>query len=453
MVELLLKEYHANPNIVNTRNWTTMMQAAMTLDDNLSMMKLLTKYGFDFANLINKRDNFNGDTVFHILCSEEFVDNNIDRIKYLFDICKNIANCSINILAKNDVGMCGLHEAIDETNVELVKYLLQNIYFPNNDKMNKDGVAFMHMPIGSMPLDQFVIMEKGNTKRKLEIFKMLVSYGMIVNSKKYAHIEQTLKFAISKRHTEIVQFLLNENLCSIKIFENIWRLMFHAMPLCSEIVKILYKYGIKNKVICDNLQHFNIIAVSGQHNLDIFKSTMSMVLAHHGIKHLEQYKQCRAITVPALEYIAQIPQIKPDVKSFIEALISNDETKLLKLITTISAKEAVFTCINNHELNSSNNKIINYQQHVQCSFCGDSINNNDTESLTGFQCDECKSYVCNDCVIVQKINQKINGIDENIDASSVKSKAYEESILKEIWQYRRNKKLFTKVKLNIRIAP
>ena len=68
--------------------------------------------------------------------------------------------------------------------------------------------------------------------------------------------------------------------------------------------------------------------------------------------------------------IAQSPDTTPNVKAFIEALMCDDETKLLKLDTDTS-NEFVLTCINNHQLhNNDDKKIRNYKQ--KCSVCGDS---------------------------------------------------------------------------------
>ena len=177
------------------------------------MQELLTKYGFDYEKLVNERESINGYTVFHYLCMEKYRDNQIECIKYLFQVCD-----SINILAKDDRQMCGLHIAIRDSHVDFIKYLLENVYFPNNDKLNPDGIAFLNMLCpGNIPLIRLVFTvfkeKKVNVKDQLQIVKLFVSYGMNVNRTKYS--KSTLEWAIDFNLQEIVQFILNLNLCPI----------------------------------------------------------------------------------------------------------------------------------------------------------------------------------------------------------------------------------------------
>ena len=162
-----------------------------------------------------------------------------------------------------------------------------------------------------------------------------------------------------------------------------------------------------------------------------------MILEKHGITDLTQCKQCDIINVKVMELIVQSPKFKPDVRSFIEALTGDDETKLLKLDGDTSNK-IVLTCINNHKFeNNSDNKIINYRR--KCSVCGDS--GNDSQLLSGFECNECKSFICDDCIIVQKISQKIND-NGHSDYVNVLVTAANEMV-----EYKNNKKLLSKVEL------
>ena len=437
-VELLLKEYHANPNIVGDDNCTTLIIWACEKNRNLAILRLLLKYKFDLAKLINERLNKSRMSAFHFLCECRNTDHDIACLKYLFAVCKKIPNCFINILATNNRGVCGLHGAIWDTNLDMVRYLLENVYFPDDDKTNKNGVAFLNMHLtGDIPLGVFVILafsRNQNTKCNLEIFKLLVSYGMKTNSKPSTSLDSAVIF----QHVEIAEFILNQNLCPIQTMEEI---ATHMYIRCSNnnprILKAVYNYGLEHGVICNKFHHSQLIYEAATCNLPSFKQTMSMILQKHGIKHLKQYKQCDMIDVTTLQTtIAQSSNIKPDVKSFIKALISDDETKLFKLS---AAKEIVLTCINNHELKNSNyNKIINYQE--MCPKCGDI--GDGSQPLNGFECGECKSFICDDCIIVQKISNKVNK-----SSFGVHFDRYKSPILEEIFQYKDNKKLFNKVKL------
>ena len=133
-------------------------------------------------------------------------------------------------MAKNRNGERGLHVTIWESNADMVTYLLENVYFPNNDKSFPDGIAFLNMMIlGKRPLTGYVLGAHINTEhydptRHFEMFKLLVSYGMKVN---YTNLPQTsLEFAIEMQHTRIAQFMLNENLCPIYTFEDVVQLMY-----------------------------------------------------------------------------------------------------------------------------------------------------------------------------------------------------------------------------------
>ena len=349
MVEILLKDGNANPNAVNHRNCTALMYCVVCVRGNLSTMKLLTKYGFDYAKLVNKRDNDLGGTVFQYLCKQ----GAIDWMKYLLQVCKNIPNCSINILATGVGDMCGLHWAVAELNVDMVRYLLENVYFPNNDKSNQTGIAFINMLIGgTASLAKMVLFSgKGrkdyDAKRHLRIFKLLVSYGMNLNN--------ALETAIHLNQAEIVCFMLQENLYPIGTVENLFdTLGAIGVSAKEEIWKALYNYGINYNLIVESRHHVGIIVYAATINLSSFKMVLSIVLEHHGINNLKQYNQCIITNKQTLVRIAQLSDTTQDVKLFIDALISEDESKVSKIDETTGI-QVTLTCVNNHEIKSSTN--------------------------------------------------------------------------------------------------
>ena len=106
IVELLLKEYDANPNVVDNMNGTTLLAWASRKNRNLSILKLLAKYRFDFARLVNEPEDKNALTVFQMLCYNGDTGHNITCLKHLFSICEKIPHCSINILTRNHIMAC-----------------------------------------------------------------------------------------------------------------------------------------------------------------------------------------------------------------------------------------------------------------------------------------------------------------------------------------------------------
>ena len=400
----------------------------------------MLKYRFDFARLVNQSASATAYlyTAFHFLCFPGNTDHNIACIKNLFSICENIPKCSINILARDYKAMCGLHYAIGDKDVNLTKYLLENVYFANNDKLNKDGVAFMNMqPMGSVSLATFVmhsftIREDGNVKRDLEMFKLLASHGMKLNP----HNGMDFMSAIISGYAELVAFILNQNLYRIDTLEKVIEFMRTVNGKSSgsvntDILKALYNYGFEHRLIWNKFHHLLIIKEASICNLATFKATMSMILEKHGIKDLKQYKQCDITDEMTLKMIMQSSDTLLEVKSFLKALMCDDEKKLLA-----TSNGVILTCINNHEINNNNdNKIDNYGEN--CSVCGDS--GDGLQSLSGFQCDECKSFICQDCVIIQKISKKINDNGNNLSVLYAAGS--------EILEYKHNQKMLNKVEL------
>ena len=467
VLEVLLKEFNANPNVMDGKNMTTLMHCVSGTGCSLSMMKLLAKNGFDFAKLINECCNKDGNTLFHKLCAIHFKHNtdSIACLKYLFNVCKKIENCSINVLAKNSEIMCGLHIAIWNSNIDMVRYLLENVYFPDNNKQYKDGVEFLNMiPYGKIPLVHFTLLASQNiavynSEWLFEIFKLLSSYGMTMKFPKMLKHMVTapaIRHAVSKQLTEIIEFILNENLCPVTTFDELINLMYTTdnmnVNINSEILKSLYNYGLNYYLIVENDydQQWTIISIAASINLTTFKATLSMILQipKHQL-HACNNDNMTCATVEILRSVAQRLDTKKDVKSFIEALITNDndERRLSQPDTAMSKFEKVaLTCVNNHEMKNINNKINNYKQ--MCSVCRD--NSDGTQLLNGIQCDECKSFICDDCVITKQISTKLDMIgDETVDLYFSSNEEYELSILNQILQYKSNKKLLAKVKLSI----
>ena len=134
-----LKLFLENGCDVNTRfkhkKNITMMDIA-ALNGNLSMMKLLIEYNFDMTKNV-QNDN---DTIFLSLCQHQ----NIEYLQWFTNTFKNYNakkqdyNNMIQSKTTDDLHNA-LHLASLHANFELLKFLLENVYFPNDNLSNEIG--------------------------------------------------------------------------------------------------------------------------------------------------------------------------------------------------------------------------------------------------------------------------------------------------------------------------
>ena len=125
IVEILLR-HGADANIKDTgkkRTFTTMHWAAW--NGNLSIMKLLIEYQFNYKKLINNRISikqapYNLMSVFLILCSN----GNVECMKYLYSNFGEI----IETKAKDMWGHNGIYLAVVNKNLDMLEYLFTNVY-------------------------------------------------------------------------------------------------------------------------------------------------------------------------------------------------------------------------------------------------------------------------------------------------------------------------------------
>ena len=75
----------------------------------------------------------------------------------------------------DEKGNSALHLASTTQNVQLMKYLLENVYFPNNDKNNNNGlkVIYHRNTSGQTPI---VFACKNQSKNGIKMFKLLLEY-------------------------------------------------------------------------------------------------------------------------------------------------------------------------------------------------------------------------------------------------------------------------------------
>ena len=406
-VEILLKQYKANPNITNNNNETTLNYAVQ--HKNLEIIKLLTKYEFDFAKLINVADFTEGHTVFHQMCRS----HSIDIVKYVFEVCKNNTNCSINLLTQNRDGLSGLHWAIATQNIKFVRYLLENVYFPNNDTINENGTQCIRQYGGEFPLSMLAMMSKCNW----EMFELLISYGM-----------------------DLTQFHESK---SNDIFYHLEFAMKHNNM---NILERWYNYGIKHDKIANTREdHFQIVLLSSQYDLETFETTLAMILKREGINNIKDYENSKIITSDLLKQIVSLNTTITKVKRFVDSMMKkNYEFKCNDDIDSKWLDTA--TCTNGHEIDTTNNiNKITIDGNKQCCVCNETCRNN-LKPLIGFKCDQCKNIICDECTIVQLVSKKMNTFDDKTKhKNDYDREKYELSILEQLLQNKQNKKIIGKV--------
>ena len=248
-LQLFIKYGDCNVNIVfsNHSNENAMLLASKT--NNLSMMKLLTKHGFDYMSLVNETtsDEYK-ETVFLRLCEN----GTVDSLAYLMN-----AYNGINIFAKDSkTKKNGLHIAIEQQNYQVVEYLLENVFFPkfrtksilnaNNTNFIQQTDRYGNTPahyacIGSIEADIITTLNNDNSataaliqnfsnesvqsnadsinedetdaeQTALTILILLVKYGADLNVTNDGG-RLPLHFACENDHSMIVNHILENNLC------------------------------------------------------------------------------------------------------------------------------------------------------------------------------------------------------------------------------------------------
>ena len=162
ILELLL-QYNPNVNLLYSPNqykFTTMHIAA--INQNVVMMKLLIRHGFGCDKFINNIMYY-GDhrSVFLESC----FNGNVEFMDYLMNQCKN----KIDIWQRDIYGMNGLHTAVRQQHVSMVKYLLNNVY--KNDEM-KMKIFNQTVGINGKHISSLAA-NKATTQDGLSIFKLL----------------------------------------------------------------------------------------------------------------------------------------------------------------------------------------------------------------------------------------------------------------------------------------
>ena len=172
IVRILLK-HGANSNIVNkwyNHTGVTTMHIAATFG-NKTVMKLLIQHGFNLDKLINHKmtgDEYRNVNVFLILC----MFGHVKCLSYLLQACNNI-----DFRARTQLGFNGLHFAVMFENLEMVKYLLRNVYKKKQIRQ-KIFKQTGNSRDGEMSVSQFAFKHiNSGSSIALSIVQTLMNYG------------------------------------------------------------------------------------------------------------------------------------------------------------------------------------------------------------------------------------------------------------------------------------
>ena len=428
VAEMLLKEYNASPNTINNQNETAlhMCCSIYSITDKIRMMQLLEKYNFDFAKLINVAEYNTNKTVFHMLCQQQC----LECLAYIVGICYNIKNCNINTLILDSTGRTGLHYAILHANFELIKFLLEHVYFPNNDKTNKNGIKCIENENGLVPL--YIVALENDCS--WDIFELLISYGMDVTqmSPRWGFLDH-VQMAMQHHNTKLLR---------------IW-----------------YNYGKKQKIISTPVRDAGILALSARYTLVTFKAVLLMILTSAiAIASIDIYNNNTndnnstddnneqiVITEAKLRFIMLHPKTNPQVRKFLDQFIKhswgdevNNSTSNIKVISDVPVVwklRTIVTCNNNHEIDSSNryNKIV-MNINTKCSKCN-------VHWKRGIKCKSCTDVICDNCANIQIFISEINNVHTTtLSMTSQQTKKIEFEILHRLSRHIKNEIIIHAVK-------
>ena len=432
ILELLLK-HGANPNMIqdpNDEKITTMHWAAYY--ENLSMMKLLIKYKFDYYHLINNT-LAGGDhhSVFLQLCEN----GNIPCMEYILSVCSKNgfkydrfwgfnsyckAKTDIDITQRDINGYNSLHIAVENSNLSMIKYLLNKVY--NHPRVR--GILVNQTVLSTDIKTSHIASKKSNTKDGLQIFKLLtIKYNCSID-------EITLKNAIISPSSLILDFMLNE-----QMYPNIDHItvtliyqIFHHSPrlFIYKNITLIVKHVAKRYFNHDSISFYqyeqciiNIlysIIVRGTFNA-FFEFSKEMICILLNTNDWKNFTTSELLDKESIECIQdnfndnkKAVERKHADKLWLRLLnvMSNsfDNASLLNQYDDESKEQnksrednnrnqhdGEYYCNQNHLMTKATQSIRRYDSKPssKCIFC-------DTVSgMMDYSCRQCQEYICNDC--------------------------------------------------------
>ena len=439
IVKLLL-QYNPNVNLLlerNTGKLTTMHIAAM--HKNVSMMKLLIQHGFNCDKFINNiyytADHL---SVFLQLC----FNGNVECMDYLMNQCKN----KVDIWQRSINGWNGLHLAVANQHLSMVKYLCDNVY--KNDEM-KRKIFNQTIGINGTHISSLAA-ERGTTQDGLSIFRLL--------RQNKCPIHRAAILYAADYSSLILQYMLNEQLYPNYIYlsNDLIRIAIKnaQIHLVHKNVLIVVEYlrNMKDSVSIHEYKKWiiNIFYSIMMHGtmdgyFKMLKEMIELLLNDNDWKCFIQSKIIdRNLLVNVQEKINN-PTNTTDIVDdkwclLLERMIDSfDDGTLLNKYQEDSKdaeeekekeRDDSYYCIKeNHlmiemkcnDMYSSNTKSNKNKNH-KCNYCNKLYD--DLNSLS-FECIECEEYICKECInnLIMLIHYLKNEQFEQFDA---KMKQYNE---------------------------
>ena len=173
-------------------------------------LKLLIDYKFDFETLINVYDNVKHENGLLQLCSGS---PNYEKVKMLFDHCKTLEKCKIDITHCDIKKQNALfHAAMNDINT--LKYLLSNKCFPNHDEIDDKNIL---IALKQQNFEGSTLAHRAAFNPSpyvVDTFKLLKKYNFNFNVYDY-HGQLPIHIACVKNCSSLLSWMIDE-----KVFDN-----------------------------------------------------------------------------------------------------------------------------------------------------------------------------------------------------------------------------------------
>ena len=395
----LLLMHGANPNATyqkNTAKTTTMHYAAS--HKNVLLMKLLIKYGFDCKKLINSIEYAgNCYSVFLMLCHN----GSTKCMEYLINACQ-LKHVKIDTQHRDMRGRNGLYIAVNQENVSMVSYLLDNIY---NDPNIKTSILSNHVSD---------IAAQSTTQDGLSILKLLIKHKCPINKEKNNGKSVIIDTAAS-RSSLIFDFMLKKQLYPDLNYltTKVMRMIFlnGSRLVIPENICLIVKHLVTQEMDNDSYKQYVInvlyrIMMNGTFDgyFDFIKHLICIFVKANNWKHFLQSKLIDRHVVKQLSN--KLNDTDPSWYQLLSKMNGSfDDNNLLNeydddaKYNESKMNESDEICCNKNHL------LIKYQNsqtalNEKCTLCEEK-----SVRIDCYQCVECNECICNDCYnTVAKLN-------------------------------------------------
>ena len=405
----LLLEYGANPNAINYTDGTqatTMYIAAM--NENVAMMILLIKHGFDCKKLINniEYDDTNNYSVFLELCAN----GNVQCMDYLINQCK-LKNAQIDIYQRDIDGRNGLYIAVQQEKVSMVSYLLNSVY---NDPQVKRSIINQRIQTNGLHLCE--IAADKTSGDGLSIFRLLTQHKCPINNHAIAHAASfsplIFDFMLTERYYPDLMYLTDEVM---------YRILLNApRSIIFENIQLIVKHLVKQQTLVNNheiyqqciINVFYYIMINGSYDayFNFIKQLICIILNTKHWKHFLQSKLIdKSFLLKLLNKLMSNEDINVDklwcqlVIKMNDSLDNNDllneyhdnddDVNESKQNDNFGHEACAYYCNKKHLMVV---RTIKNDKHTatkgRCNICGI------LSVALDYECDKCSEYICHNCI-------------------------------------------------------